>query len=402
MLVARGTPPEGGSDSLITFHFGLDEQAISSEPGLDIQGRHTASKVHAGQLLAELRPAPPRRPGIDLAGQILPPLPEEGPALKAGRHIRSEARDDGQQFYAEIAGCARIRNGTLAVNPVVYLSEPIAGELDLSHTDQDLYIKGPVRTGAIVKVKGNVSIEGGIEDGASLYALGDVIVGKGIRGPQTQVTARGNVEVDFVQHSSVRAQGNIAVTSHLISAQVSAGGRLVVGDGAGTEGSVIGGHAWASEGIAVGQAGSPTAEDTFLGLRPGPESAAKLRHLDQSIDFCRTNTLRIFRTLGMSEIDVVRFKALITDSPPARRQALMRLLNQLKELVETREKLLAMKQTLQHEQIQALEKAPIQVWGTAFAGVQISMGGIAAKLDKDLNRPLFAKTPKGIGWSTKT
>ncbi len=46
-------------------------------------------------------------------------------------------------------------------------------------------------------------------------------------------------------------------------------------------------------------------------------------------------------------------------------------------------------------------KSAVQVSGTAFAGVQISMGGAVAKLDKDLVQPLFTKAPKGIRWSTK-
>lgn len=401
-LVARGTPPEEGSDSLITLHFGPGERPAPPGRSVDVQADHEALKVSAGQLLAEVKPAPPRRPGTDLAGRTLPPPPEEGPTLKAGGHVRNEQWDNGEQFYAEIAGCARIRDGTLRVNPVVYLNRPVTGELDLSNTDQDLYVKGPVRAGAVVKVKGSVAIEGAVEEGVTLYALGDVVVGKGINGHQTQVMALGDVQTDFIQHSSVRAQGDIAVASHLASARVSAGGRLVVGGKEGTGGSVIGGQAWAAVAIEIGQVGSAAAEDTLLGIRSGPESVARLRKLDKSIEFCRTNTLRIFRTLGMSEIDVVHFKVLIENSPPAQRQALIRLVGQLKGLVETREKLLAMKQTLQQEQTQAVEKAQIRVSGTAFAGVQISMGGAIAKLDKDLDQPLFTKAPKGIRWSTKT
>lgn len=400
LLVARGTPPEEGSDTLTTLHFGAGESTSLPGRHIDVQGLHQSQKVRAGQLLAELKPAPRRRPGTDLAGRTLPPPPEESPALKAGRHVRSSEGDGGQRFFAEIDGCARVQKGVLAVNPVVYLDQPLTGELDLSDTDQDLYLRGPVRAGAVVKVKGSVAIEGEIEDGASLYALGDVVVGKGIQGRQTQVVALGDVAADFIQHSSVRAQGNVAVASHLAFAQVSAGGQLVVGGGTG--GSIVGGQSWASVAIAVGQAGSAAAEDTLLGIRPGPASVARLRKLDQSIEFCRTNTLRIFRTLGMSEIDVVRFKALIDESPPTKRQALIQLVLQLKSLVQTREKLLATKQTLEQEQVQAGEKAQIQVSGTAFAGVQISVGGATVKLERNLDHPLFTKTPKGIRWSTPT
>jgi len=100
----------------------------------------------------------------------------------------------------------------------------------------------------------------------------------------------------------------------------------------------------------------------------------------------------------MSEIDPVHFKALLASSPPAKRQALMQLLGQLKQLVETRERSLALKQELEKKQARLLEEAEIRISGTAFAGVQVCMGNGAFKLDKDLQGPIFTRTPSGIRW----
>jgi len=93
-------------------------------------------------------------------------------------------------------------------------------------------------------------------------------VAKGINGRNTRIVALGDVETRFVQHSSVAARGHIIVTSHLVNAQVCAGGRLVVGGEAGERGSIAGGRAWASAGIEAGQAGSATAEATLWASAP--------------------------------------------------------------------------------------------------------------------------------------
>ena len=157
-LVARGTPP-GSQEDRITLEFGAVENLAPLSP---VQARHAASKVSAGQLLAQVRPAAEQYPGTDLAGRAALPAAGEEAELKAGRHVRSDYQEGVQCFYAEIDGRASIEEHTLRVRPIVYIDHPVHGDLDLSQADQDAHIKGAVRAGAVVKVKGSAVVEGAV------------------------------------------------------------------------------------------------------------------------------------------------------------------------------------------------------------------------------------------------
>ena len=398
LLVARGTPPRTSDEERIIRHFGATAESGSPRSGVELvqQPRYQLAAASAGQLLAEVRPATEQYSGIDLAGKPLPLPDAAAQGLKAGRNVRSELRDEVQYFYAVSEGYAKVAKGEIWVQPVVYVDQNVGGELDLSQTDQDLYIRGGVQAGGVVRVKGSVVVEGLVDEGAVIHAQGDVVA-KGINGRDTRIVAVGDVETSFVQHASVTARGNITVTNHLMNAQIRAGGRLR-GGGEG-RGSISGGQAWASVAIEAGQAGSAvTTEDTLLGICPSPECMARRKKLDQGIEFCRTNILRIFRTLGMSEVDPVHLKELIGGSPPEKRQALLQVLGQLKELVATREKTLALKQELESGQARMMDEAEIRVSGSAFAGVQVQIGSAVLGLDQELHQPIFTITPSGIRW----
>ncbi len=398
-LVARGTPPRSGGEERTTFHFGGAEQVAPPLPDLEmaLRSRYRLAAVSVGQLVAELRPAVAQYPGIDLRGNSLPVPEAEAQGLRAGSNVREEQGDEIRYFHAAADGYAKVVQGEIRVQPVVYVDQDVAGELDLSHTEQDVYIRGAVRAGGIVRAKGSVVVEGIVEEGAAVYAAEDVVVAKGISGRETRVVAMGDVQTLFVQQGSVTARGDILVTDHLMNAQLRAGGRLKVG-GEG-RGSIAGGQAWAAVAIEASQVGSAgLAEDALLGIRPSPEGVARLRKLDQGIEFCRTNILRIFRTLGMNEVDPVHLKELIALSPPARRQALLQVLGQLKQLVATREKSLALKQALEKEQARMIAAAEIRVSGSASAGVQVHLGNAAFRLDKELHRPTFTLGAGGVCW----
>ncbi len=101
--------------------------------------------------------------------------------------------------------------------------------------------------------------------------------------------------------------------------------------------------------------------------------------------------LRIFRTLGISEIDATQFKRLIESSPPHKRKPIMELLNQLKALVVTRSESLNQKKALHSEQEQAYEKVEIRVEEGIDADVQIRIGDKTLTLTEAMSGAVFRR-----------
>lgn len=228
----------------------------------------------------------------------------------------------------------------------------------------------------------------------------DVVVGKGIVGHGTRVVAQGNVTARFMQNSGVIAGGDVTAT-HLMNATVR-GRNLTVHSVEGDErsGVIVGGQSMATGRIEVSRAGSTTSEQTRLSIVPDPQLQAQRAKVEKGLDFCRTNILRILRTLGVREIDAVQLKGLIEKAPPEKRKPLVKILTQLKQLVDTRDKSLKMRDDLEQEQGELFAAAQIQIQELVHADVTVQIGEVVLKPKEDIhNGAVFQRRGKQVTWS---
>ena len=114
-----------------------------------------------------------------------------------------------------------------------------------------------------------------------------------------------------------------------------------------------------------------------------------MQKLDQVIESYQTHVVRAFRTLGLHDIDVSHFKALIERTPRAQREPIMEMLRYLKKLARTRDMALQMRRELEKQRTEGIETAEIQVLGTVFSDVEICMGEQHAILDENLSHVTF-------------
>jgi uncharacterized protein (DUF342 family) len=400
--VAKGRRPDSDEPGRVAW--GTAAIAAQDPDGeLDMAGRHRATSVRKEQLLTECRPARKGGYGIDLAGLRVFDPPGQQEALKSGVNVRviQDEETGVRRYYATTDGVVQVRDSVLWVHPLVVVEGDIADQLCTFEPGHDVLIMGGVRSGAIVRADGTVSITGVVESGASVHGQEDVLVERGIIGNGTKVVALGNVQTRFVQSGSVAAQGDVTVCGHLVNAQVRAGGQLRVNGEGGRDGTIVGGWALASSGVEARQVGAAMASGTVVSIGTSLNIAAQLRKLDKGIEFCRTNIKRIFRSLGLKGIDAACLKQFIDRTPQEKRESAMRLLEQLKQLVDTQKKSMKKRQELEKEQVRILQEAKIRVSDKVFADVQIRMGEETLKVTEDLRRPVFFKTPDGIHWYTE-
>jgi uncharacterized protein (DUF342 family) len=161
-------------------------------------------------------------------------------------------------------------------------------------------------------------------------------------------------------------------------------------------GSIVGGQVVASQGIAAGEV-----RGTSLSIGPDPDIVAQMRQLDEAIEFCKTNVMRIFRTLGLKDIDVSHLKKLIEGRSPDKRAPMIRILEQLKSLAATRVESTKKRQELEIKLKHLIAEASIEISGAVSAGVVLRMGDKTLTVPEDLPGAAFQKVAEGISWSKR-
>lgn len=393
-LVAQGSRPRRGDDAGVRLAFGPRDGRLPA----DLAARHEASLVRAGDLLCEVESAtqgrPRRRP--DGAHGRRGGRPGDGPVRRAQCALRG-----GRVDPAVLRPGRRLRPPAREDDPGLPRHLPRGG-IDFPYRGQpgsDVYIRGSVRSGASVEADGTVSVEGSVEAGAVIQAKGDVAVARGIVGHGTRVVAQGDVDARFVQNGSVVARGCLTAT-YLMNATVHARD-IVVRDAGGDDraGSIVGGQIVAASRVEASRIGSPTSEPTRIAIVADPQVAARLQKLDKGLAFCRTNTLRILRTLGVREIDAVQLRTLIERAQPEKRRPLLRILHQLKQLVDVRDRSVQCQRRLEGQREELLDAAEISVRDLVHADALLQVGDCILKPADDIRGgAVFRRQGATLGW----
>lgn len=257
-------------------------------------------------------------------------------------------------------------------------------------TDQPVHIEGSVCPQISVAAGGAIEVGGTVQPGAVLNGKANVIVARGIEGEATQVVALGRVQAGHIRQSQIEAGGDICVDGAVEGARIRAGAQLQVG------GAIGGGEAWATVRLQAAALGTASGERTIVGITAALETEARLAKVREGMEFCRTDILRIFRTLDLQTISRQDIAALFERTPAAKRKFVVDILKKLDELVQLRKKLLGKEAALLAESAQQLSKAEIKVEGKVYAGVQIHFGTATLEITQDLDGPSFCLTDEGI------
>jgi uncharacterized protein (DUF342 family) len=396
-LVAVGDQPQEGTAPSIRLLFGsADEGALRRDGQLDVSAHHNALTVRNGDLLAEVTRAKAPRPGTDLTGARIEPTDGDIPGdLESADSVRREEEGPNLRFYAAEDGRASVKDNVLRVQPVLDLPGSVETPLEVEE-GRDLIVRGSIRRGAVVRAGGSISVVGMIEGGANVQAREDICVEKGVVGRDTKVVSLANVQTRYVQASSIVAGGTLTITSHLMNAQVRAETVHLNGaEGAERAGSIVGGQVFAIKKLTARLVNAVPGRKTEIGIAPDPRIAARLRKLDKGIEFCRSNILRIFRTLGIDEIDAVSIRKMIDSQPEERQKGLRQLLGQLQQLADTREKSVKLRSELLQERQRRLKSAEIEIGGEIVAGVDVRYGESLLTMDRTMPRPVYQLDDEG-------
>lgn len=252
-----------------------------------------------GDLILRRIPGEPGEAGYDVFGTPLPPPPVNDVLLEAGRHVRVE----GDAYYAEISGQIVLTPGRVEIIRVLVLTEDVTRNQGEVCFDGDVEIRAAVRSGAVVKARGHVTVHGAVEDAWIESAEGNVTLRHGVAGRHRgRITAAGDVVTRFAENASITAGGDLTVLNGALHNRLVAGRRLSV---LGGRGQLIGGLAMAGQVLEARQIGATSGVDTqvIVGLeRKSMDAVAELENqiawTQQQADSAGEVIDRLQRTVG--------------------------------------------------------------------------------------------------------
>ncbi|ASA22236.1 DUF342 domain-containing protein [Paenibacillus donghaensis] len=280
--IAIGEPAVNGTDGRMVFamDLGEDRKPLEKADGkVDYKDLVRLHNVIRGQLIAQIIPPQPGKPGKTVTGEPLAFKPGKEARFKIGKNVLID--NEETSMYAAIDGLVTLtEKGKINVFPVYEVN----GDVDYSTGNIDfvgtVVIRGNVLTGFTVKSAGDIRVVGGVE-GAELISGGSIEITGGIIGyNKGLVRAAQNVKVSFIQDGNVTSGEDVVVSQSIMHSNIRAG-RDVICNGA--KGLIVGGTIQAGERVIARTIGNSMSTTTVIEVGVVPELRNEINDLRQQL-----------------------------------------------------------------------------------------------------------------------
>lgn len=279
-VFAMGKMPVHGKDAKIEYFFNTNlnlKPKYNEDGSVDYRELNVISHVNAGDLLARVIKEDPGRPGSDIYGKDVLPRTVKKMKLEYGNNIRLS--EDGTEIYSEVTGHASLVNDKVFVSDVYEVPADVDNSTGNINYPGNVTIKGNVKGGFSVIAKGDVIVEGVVEN-ALIQAGGQIIVKRGIHGMTKGILrAEGNIMCKFIENATVISGGYVE-TDSILHSRVSAATEIHV---KGKNGFITGGVIQAGNLVEAQTIGSDMGASTRIEVGVEPEKKARFMELQKFI-----------------------------------------------------------------------------------------------------------------------
>lgn len=277
---AAGTPPVDGKNGKIKDFFPRRKEVkfASKENGsIDFKSTNYIHNVKAGEVVCELTPPEPPEDGVDIFGNtvygkagIMPPIPQ-------GKNVIYNEEKD--KLITACEGNLSFRSGRFHVEKILNISGNVDNSVGNIDFTGSVSIKGDVLEGFTVRAKGDITVMG-IVEGATLTAVGNIILYKGMRGMKTGILeAGGDITAKFLEDCRIYAKGDIQA-EYIINSDVSCGNNLTL---TGRRAAFIGGVCSVYNQMNVKTVGAMSQITTLVTLGVTPQLLEEVEALKKEI-----------------------------------------------------------------------------------------------------------------------
>ncbi len=392
IVLARGDRPKDSVDETLVFLFDTDRKPaplLRDDDTVDYRELGILQDVVLGQVVAYRTPGEMGRSGRDVYGREVLALPPVQVTLPKG--AGTVVSEDGISLCADAAGQIVFdKQQNVSVLPVYHVHHDVdfsTGNIDFIGS---VRIDGSVRSGFTVKAKGNIEVRGIVET-ATLEASGSIVIRGGVQGNQRcRIVAGASVKAQYLQNSTVEAEGNVTVSDSIMHSTVSGDSVLLTGK----RGLLVGGVTQAKTRISVRTAGSHLSVPTRLELWPDGELHAKVYRYSEQLKGELDTLTKIGEVLVRLQVMERRLGTL----PPEQSVTKERLEATYAQLQMESERLRRERDRAAQEAI--LQSPSVEVAEVAYPGVHLVAGHIEHQLLEAVHSCTFVITENG--WTKRS
>lgn len=376
--VASGKAPVKGKDGYFIFHVEKPEEQTGPKELEDgsVEYVHTTEYaiVNEGDLLAEYIPATNGEYGYTIDNAMRTPLRgKDLPSIK-GKGFRIE----DNKYYATVHGKIDFSEKSIYITNLL----EVKGDVDISYGhiqfDGDVYIRGDVKSGMMVRASGNIDIHGHVGN-CYIEAGKNLTLSNGMQGKFSgRLKAGGDISCKFFENSQAQAGGNIKVRTSMNS-KLAAEGRVLV---EGKEAVVLGGSIHAIQGMELSGAGNENEISTTLVAGVLPETMTRDVELKKLIEKVEGEVELLDRSARILD-RMAKTKA--TQENSARRMKII----QAKVIKSTELKRYRDEKIRSEAMIESGKNANIRVNNTIYPGCRVNIAGNVVDVHEPLKHVKF-------------
>lgn len=256
VILAQGTPIKPAIPDEWELLFDTDPLRVGTmgEDGrMDWKDRGEIPHVSTGEVLAKLHGGTAGKPGMDVYGQHLDPVPPKEPHMKTGKG--AERSEDGRQVLAKITGMPKLLpDGRIDVLNRLVIDGDVGVETGHVEFDGVLIVQGVISSGYRVIAKELQVRE--IQE-ATVTVHEHLVASEGVYGSTIQVG--GNFKASHVHDSTLTVTGDLVVMREIIDTTAVITGRCLIQGGA-----ILSSVISAKKGIQVNDVGTPASKPSML------------------------------------------------------------------------------------------------------------------------------------------
>lgn len=386
--LVHGTPPTPPTDGKLELLF--DPTAEKETAGkldesgrMDFRERREFVAVNKGDTVGTWTPPAEGKPGVDVFGEAIPPPKPKEHQVKAGKNVTLS--DDGIKYIAEINGHILISGNVLSIVEI----HTVRGDVDFTTGNirfpGSVEVGGNVKEGFTVEAKGNLLING-LVDNAEVRAGGSIVVKKGIIN-NSRVIADGDLEVEFIQESTVKCEGKLTVQKAIVNSEVDVTGDIEILSRSKPHG-IVGGSVTSTENISAYCIGSEIGTKTQVNAGRNNKLFFNRQKLNADVWQAEDNIKRFEYVLRrMSKIQAHEW----TKEDEKKRGRIEKVVKIQQSEMEIVQKELDQVNT----EIMKYLKAKILVHEIAFDGTEIGVGDRRVTLENSVKRAVFKLDSEG-------
>ena len=380
LLVAEGRPPKHGINAQLILDRELAAGKLLPNGKIDFYERSYPWNVKEKDAIGRIIPAQPEENGINVIGEPLSAKPAEETKLQ----LEGIEQGVDNKLRATQAGVLLVNGLNLKVTETLVINGNVCQETGNIHSDSSVMINGYIEPGFTLEAMGDVVIQDNVED-ATVRSDGSVLIKSGIRGTHTEIISKGSITTSFAENAKLKTDTDIIVKNSIIGCDASCQGKISVGDAHSKKSSLIGGITRGSKGIEAAVLGTDSYQKTFIEAGLGPDFMKHFKQLAVELETKKTSLEDLQKVSEHYQ----------KQSSPQQEELLQKVANTLKTMKQEYDDVLFEHDALEG-QLEESKKATVVVHRHVYPGVWIHILDKIYEVTEERNAGVFRLDGKHI------